>query len=158
MHSYWGAVAIRKKKGFYREKQSSFLQLCLCSESNTIMTILVKPCLHCQGKFSLLIKQASSLQDQWEHLKAVLSFEQSLLLCRVAFTSSIQCQLVIFIPSSVIRRYLVDVTTSFVRQRHRHRCCFLCSGDDPSPLLTLMCDQCTTIALTQAVVQREAQS
>lgn len=67
MHSYWGAVAIRRKKRFlYRKKQSSFLQLCLCSESNTLKTILVKPCLHCQGKFSLLIKQAKMRENIWE--------------------------------------------------------------------------------------------
>lgn len=36
---------------------------------------------------------------------------------------------------------------------------FLCSGDDPSPPLTLLnTTPCTAIALTQAVVQRELQS
>lgn len=36
---------------------------------------------------------------------------------------------------------------------------FLCSGDDPLsiPPLTCYVDRCTTIALTQAVVQRELQ-
>jgi len=138
MHSYWGTVAIRQE-GFYREKQSSFLQLCLCRESNTIMTILVKPCLHCLGKFSLLIKQARLVRIN-ESSAVVKTNPVALQIPPAGFNITAAGY-----PMPVYNFYIIDFhqmvagrrNDSVVGRRHCNRCGFLALCALVSPPLHL---------------------
>lgn len=81
------------------------------------MTILVKSCLHCQGKFSQLIKQASSLEDWGKTSESSVVIWPKPVTLQGGFNIT---------AAGTVTRFLVDVTAdSFSRWLHCHQRCIL---------------------------------
>lgn len=116
------------------------------------MTILVKPCLHCQGKFSLFaLRFREGVGKQCRSPKDLVP-QGGFDITAAHFSRHCVWQVYIIKRHDASRHNCGDSTTADVIFIFF---CFLCSGDRPSPPLTPLHDRRTTIALTQAVVQSE---